>query len=103
LVFCWNDLSKYPELHGNQRQYLHLAISDDDGRTWSSSKEIARRRDGDNPDTNVAYPYMTVTKDNHLLVSYHRVGNREGVTWWHPIVEVLRIDPDWIGLQESAL
>ncbi|MBK8506019.1 MAG: exo-alpha-sialidase [Saprospiraceae bacterium] len=97
LVFCWNDLSQYPELTGNQRQYLHVAISNDDGKTWSSSREIARRRDGDKPDTNVGYPYMTTTADNHLLISYHRVGNREGVTWWQPIVEVVRVDPDWIA------
>ena len=102
LVFCWNDLSKYPELTGNQRQYLHVAISSDDGKTWSSSKEIASRRDGDKPDTNVAYPYMTVTDDNHVLVSYHRVGNRDGVTWWNPIVEVVRIDPDWITFEQKA-
>jgi Neuraminidase (sialidase) len=96
LVFCWNDLSKYPELEGNQRQYLHVAISKDDGKTWSDSKEIAQRRKGDKADTNVAYPYMTPTKDGRFLVSYHRVGSSDGVTWWHPILEVLRIDPDWI-------
>ncbi|NND33776.1 MAG: exo-alpha-sialidase [Saprospiraceae bacterium] len=102
LIFCWNDLSKYAKLTGNQRQYLHVAISADDGKTWSSSKQIASIRDGDKPDTNVAYPYLTTTADKKVLVSYHRVGNREGVTWWHPIVEVVKIDPDWIADQRGT-
>jgi len=47
-------------------------------------------------DTNVAYPYMSPTKDGKFLVSYHRVGSSDGVTWWHPILEVVKVDPDWI-------
>ncbi len=102
LVFCWNDLSQYPsEMEGSGRQYLHIAISSDDGKTWSPSKLIARREDGELPNTNVAYPFLTETADNHLLVLYFRVGNREGVTWWRPMEEVLRLDPDWIEMSEE--
>jgi len=106
LVCCWNDLSQFPEEAKSHRQlpgggvsdrrYLHIAISSDDGRTWSPSKLIAQREEGESPRTNVAYPFLCETADHRILVTYHRVGSRPDVTWWHPSVEVLRIDPAWI-------
>ena len=98
IVLCWNDLSQYSaDIGGNQRQFLHLAISDDDSNTFSRSKKIARRREGDREDTNVAYPFLCQAPDGHILILYYRVGSAEGVTWWSPIIEVLRIHPDWIA------
>ena len=98
IVLCWNDLSQYPVgIEGSQRQFLHIAISDDDGNTFGRSKEIARRRKEDRADTNVAYPFLCQAPDGHILVLYYRVGCAEGVTWWNPIIEVLRIHPDWIA------
>ena len=100
IVLCWNDLSQYPaDIGGNQRQFLHIAISDDNGKTFSRSKEIARRRREDREDTNVAYPFLCQTANDHILVLYYRVGCAEGVTWWNPIIEVLRIHPDWIAAE----
>jgi photosystem II stability/assembly factor-like uncharacterized protein len=106
LVFCWNDLSQFPEKAKDYRQlpgggvsdrrFLHISISSDDGTTWSRSKQIARREEGESPRTNVAYPFLCETADHSILVTYHRVGSRKDVTWWSPSVEVLRIDPAWI-------
>ena len=98
IVLCWNDTSQYPVgIDSNQRQFLHLAISDDDGETFSRSKEIARRREGDRKETGVNYPFLCQAPDGRILVLYYRVGSAEGVTWWNPIIEVLRIRPDWIA------
>ena len=107
LVFCWNDLSQFPkkardfrQLPGggvSDRRYLHIAISSDDGKTWSRSRQIAQREEGESPRTNVAYPFLCETADHRILVTYHRVGSTKEATWWSPIVEVLRIDPDWIA------
>ena len=102
LVLCWNDLSQYPDgIGGSKRQFLHVAISADDGKTFSPSREIARRRTQDLPDTNVAYPFLCQAPDGHLLVFYYRVGSAEGVTWWAPIAELVRLDPDWIATGQS--
>ena len=94
VLFCWNDLSRYPaDATGSKRQYLHIALSKDDGRTFTPSREVARRREGEAENTNVAYPYLTPTADGEVLLLYHRVGSVPDATWWAPIIEVLKIDP----------
>ncbi len=94
LVLSWNDLSEYPEEPiRSARQYLHIAISGDDGRSWSRSKLIAQREEGEHENINLRYPFLCETADGHILVRYHRTGGRDGVNRR----ELLRIDPDWIA------
>ena len=91
----WNDLSRFPDDPGGaRRQYLHVARSTDDGRTFSKSIEVARRRPGEAENTNVAYPYLTPTADGRALLLYHRVGSVPTATWWVPILEVVPVGPD---------
>ena len=92
LVFSWSDLSQYPgEVISPGRQYLHIAISSDDGKTWSRSKLIAQRREGQHPTGSVRYPFPCETADQHLLVKYSRVSQgRQNI-------ELIRIDPNWIA------
>lgn len=97
VLFCWNDLSRYPpDATGSKRQYLHIALSNDDGLSFGPSVEVARRREGEDENTNVAYPYLVPTADGQALLLYHRVGSVPTATWWAPIMEVLKIDPRWI-------
>lgn len=92
IVLCWNDLSQYPgEVLRNGRQYLHVAISGDEGKTWSPSKLIAQRYEEEDPDTQVRYPYLCETADRHLLVLYSRVSEEARGT------ELVRIDPNRIS------
>ena len=102
VLFCWNDLSRYPsDASGSKRQYLHIALSTDDGQTFGPSVEVARRRENEAEDTNVAYPYLTPTADGKVILLYHRVGSVPTATWWAPIMEVLKIDPELIPEAEQ--
>lgn len=94
LVLCWNDVSEYPgEVIRSGRQYLHIAVSSDDGKSWSRSKLIAQREEGEHENINVRYPFLCETADGSLLVRYHRTGGGGGINRR----ELLRIDPDWIA------
>ena len=98
IVLCWNDLSQYPEgAAGSKRQFLHAALAENENRSFGRSREIARIREGDLPDTNVAYPFLCPTADGQILVLYYRVGCAPEVTWWTPRIEVVKLDPDWIA------
>ena len=96
LLMSWNDLARYPSRHDQMRQYLHVALSPDDGATWTPSVEIARREPGQLPDTQVSYPFLCENSDGSVLILYYRVGADPDQSWWTPSIEVLRLDPDWV-------
>jgi hypothetical protein len=93
LILCWNDITEYPdeEIVRSGRQYLHIAVSGDEGKSWSRSKLIAWRRAGEPENTHVRYPFLCETGDGYVLVRYHRTGTKA------PTRELLRVDPDWIA------
>ena len=91
IALSWNDLSQYPAVLHSGRQYLHIAISSDEGKTWSRSKLIEQRRQGEHPHTNVRCPFLCETEDKQLLMKYSRVSADGRGS------EMLRIDPNWIA------
>jgi hypothetical protein len=96
LVVTWNNC-ELPLKHEGQGVYggrdaLHMAVSDDDGRTWRGFREIYLdfRRNG-NPektgDRGTAYPLGTYTADGNIVVLAG-----QGAGGRNPIV----VDPAWI-------
>ena len=74
------------------RDALHIAVSNDDGRTWRGFREIyLDHRRNENPassgDRGTAYPLGAFTADGHIVVL---AGQGQGGR--NPIV----IEPDWI-------
>ena len=96
LVLTWNNC-ELPLKHGGVGVYggrdaLHIAISNDDGRTWQGFREIyLDHRRNDNPaasgDRGTAYPLAAITEDGQIVVL---AGQGKGGR--NPIL----IDPDWI-------
>ena len=99
IALAWNNLYGEPMRDGGisyARQKLHMALSRDDGQTWSVPRVIAAVEPEDLPTSQTTYPYLFEAPDGRIVVIYHRVGARPGRSWHHPIREVLRIDPDWL-------
>lgn len=92
LVMIWNLCLRYPYAYGG-RQVIHAAISDDEGRTWRGFRECAAdpRRHEPPPnksgDFGTAYPYPSVTADNHVI---YVTGQGKGR------IQLMRLDPDWL-------
>lgn len=96
LVMCWNNCEMPPRAEGEGvyggRDALHIAISDDEGKTWRGFREIYldHRRNG-NPaksgDRGTAYPLGAYTSDGKIVVL---AGQGKGGR--NPIL----IDPEWI-------
>lgn len=96
LVLAWNHCELPPRHEGEGvyggRDALHLAISDDDGKTWRGFREIyLDHRRNDNPaangDRGTAYPLGAFTEDGRIVIL---AGQGEGGR--NPIL----VDPDWI-------
>lgn len=96
LVLTWNHCELPPRHEGEGvyggRDALHLAISDDDGKTWRGFREIyLDHRRNDNPASNgdrgTAYPLGAFTADGSLVIL---AGQGEGGR--NPIL----VDPGWI-------
>jgi hypothetical protein len=100
IALAWNNLYGEP-MHGHGISYaryrLHMAISGDDGQTWSVPKVIAAVEPGDLPNAQTTYPYLFEASDGRIVTVYHRVHAREGRDWHDPIREVVRIDPAWLA------
>ena len=80
MVFIWNNCMG-PAAISYDRQILHAAISDDDGKTWSGYREIARV----GPDRGVAtYPFLTQAADGAIICLY--AGGSD----------IIRVQPDWL-------
>ena len=96
LVVCWNNCEMPPRADGQGvyggRDALHIAVSDDDGKTWRGFREIYldHRRNG-NPaksgDRGTAYPLGAYTSDGNIVVIAG-----QGAGGRNPIL----IDPEWI-------
>jgi hypothetical protein len=95
LVLSWNDWSNYPggTIQGSGRQYLHVAISKDDGNTWSPSKLVAKPTTEDPLNAQMRYPFLCETQDGLILLRYHRIERIVDVNRR----DLLRISPAWIA------
>lgn len=96
LVVCWNNCEMPPRADGagvyGGRDALHIAVSEDEGKTWRGFREIyLDHRRNDNPakngDRGTAYPLAAYTNDGRLVVL---AGQGKGGR--NPIL----IDPAWI-------
>ena len=96
LVVCWNNCEMPPRANGDGvyggRDALHIAVSDDEGKTWRGFREIyLDHRRNDNPaktgDRGTAYPLAADTNDGRIIVL---AGQGKGGR--NPIL----IDPEWI-------
>jgi len=101
LVVCWNNCEMPPRHNGNGvyggRDALHIAVSDDDGKTWRGFREIyLDHRRNDNPassgDRGTAYPLAAFTSDGTIVVLAG-----QGTGGRNPIL----VDPDWITATEA--
>lgn len=97
MVLLWNQCLRYPYAYGG-RQVIHAAISHDDGKTWIGARECARdpRRHEPPPnggDYGTAYPFPTVTADNHIA---YVTGQGKGR------VLLMRMSPDWLEEKHAA-
>jgi hypothetical protein len=96
LVVCWNNCEMPPRHKGQGvyggRDALHVAVSDDEGRTWRGFREIyLDHRRNDNParsgDRGTAYPLGAYTSGGQIVVLAG-----QGAGGRNPIL----IDPQWI-------
>ncbi len=101
LVVSWNNCEMPPRVQGQGvyggRDALHIAVSDDEGKTWRGFREIyLDHRRHDNPaasgDRGTAYPLAAFTSDQDIVVL---AGQGEGGR--NPIL----IDPQWIVETEA--
>ncbi|MBI2479809.1 MAG: exo-alpha-sialidase [Planctomycetia bacterium] len=96
LVVSWNNCEMPPRAAGEGvyggRDALHIAVSDDEGKTWRGFREIyLDHRRNDNPassgDRGTAYPLGAFTEDGKIvMLAGQGAGGR------NPIL----IDPQWI-------
>jgi hypothetical protein len=101
LVVCWNNC-ELPPRHGGAGVYggrdaLHIAVSDDDGKTWRGFREVyLDHRRNDNPartgDRGTAYPLAAYDADGTIVVI---AGQGEGGR--NPIL----VDPRWVVATEA--
>lgn len=96
LVVCWNNCEMPPRQEGEGvyggRDALHIAVSDDEGKTWRGFREIyLDHRRNDNPassgDRGTAYPLGAYTSGGDIVVIAG-----QGAGGRNPIF----IDPEWI-------
>ena len=99
IVMFWNNLYGEPFHEGISyaRQYLHGAISSDEGQTWSPPKVVAHRKQDEPPNTQTTYPFLCQAPDRAVVLVYYRVGSRPDRDWNNPIRELVRVDPDWLA------
>ncbi|PYV09908.1 MAG: hypothetical protein DMG07_22185 [Acidobacteria bacterium] len=91
IALFWNACLRASYAFGG-RPVLHVAISQDEGRTWRGYREVARDpRRGEPPppsgDWGTAYPFPTATKDGKILL---RTGQGRGRNF------LLLVDPAWV-------
>lgn len=91
IALFWNACLRASYAFGG-RPVLHVAISEDEGKTWRGFREVARdpRRSEPPPpsgDWGTAYPFPTVTKEGKILL---RTGQGKGRNF------LLLVDPAWV-------
>ncbi|APZ95285.1 sialidase family protein [Fuerstiella marisgermanici] len=102
LVVTWNNCEMPPRANGDGvyggRDALHMAVSDDDGKTWRGFREIyLDHRRNDNPaksgDRGTAYPLGAFTDDGRIVIlAGQGAGGRNAIV----------IDPEWIEETQAA-
>ncbi|MBI3462023.1 MAG: exo-alpha-sialidase, partial [Planctomycetes bacterium] len=101
LVACWNNCEMPPRAAGQGvyggRDALHIAVSDDEGKTWRSFREIyLDHRRHDNPastgDRGTAYPLGAYDAEGKIIVLAG-----QGAGGRNPII----VDPQWIVEKEA--
>ena len=96
---AWNNRYGVPmKEHGISyaRDRLSMAMSKDDGQTWSVPKIIASIGDQDPSDVQTTYPYLSEANDGSILCVYHEIRKNDGRNWHDPIRHLLRIEPGWL-------
>lgn len=101
IVLLWNNCENTSRINGQgvytNRDALHAAISDDEGKTWHGYREICRDPFRNEPppkqgDRGTAYPYALATDDGMILCITGQGHGRRNV---------LRIDPRWLDETEQ--
>ncbi len=98
LAMFWNNCQNAPSIDGcepyTNRDVVHAAISNDEGKTWHGYREIYRapRRNQSPPKegttSGTSYPDAAVTRDGKILV----------MTGHGPeSAKMLLVDPDWLS------
>lgn len=96
IAIFWNNCENTSRVNSQgvytNRDVLHGAISDDEGKTWRGYREVCRDPFRNDPpprrgDRGTAYPYATPTKDGKLLLVTGQGHGRRNI---------LLIDPDWL-------
>ncbi len=96
LAIIWNNCQPPPRHKGQGvyggRDALHMAVSDDDGRTWRGFREIYRDRTANQSppktgDRGTAYPCAIATPNGDVLVVSGQGGGRRVVTL---------VDTEWL-------
>lgn len=75
IALVWNRAAK-------GRTELHLALSSDDGKTWTPSLNVAKGKPG-----GANYPFVVEIDSGELWIGYHNVPNG----WNFPRARLLRI------------
>ena len=96
IVLIWNKCLRFPYALGG-RHVLHAAISEDEGKTWIGSREVARDPlrhlppppDGDH---GTAYPYPLALKEGKVVMV---TGQGKGR------LSMMLIDPEWLYEKEQ--
>jgi BNR repeat-like domain len=91
IALFWNACLRASYAFGG-RPVLHVAISEDEGRTWRGYREVARDPLRNQPpppsgDWGTAYPFPIVTREGKILL---RTGQGQGRNF------LLLVDPDWV-------
>lgn len=92
IVLLWNNCLRYPYALGG-RHVLHVAISEDEGRSFRGYREVVRDPLRNQPppprgDHGIAYPFPALTMDGHIILT---TGQGEGR------IAVVRFDPEWLN------
>lgn len=99
LVLTWcntvdPDINSFGKIY-THRDILHMAISDDDGRTWRGGREIMRiptrndQNDFPRGDSGVSYPNTSFTKEGKIILVTGQGEFGGGRAIW-------LIDPKWL-------
>lgn len=106
IVMFWNNCLRYPYAQGG-RFVIHVAISEDEGKTWRGYREVARdpRLGLPHPtqgDYGVSYIWPMVTKDNKIVFNApvnwpgYRPPGRPSRDDNQPAAGLLHLDPSWL-------
>jgi hypothetical protein len=105
IALCWNAFAHYPDgVSGDKlgfRKYLYVALSSDDGKTWTPPRCVAPVRDRDADRSRAQYPFLCENKDGDILVYYTRFRSKSDTEPDDTATrEFVRVKPAWITSAE---